>query len=97
MDQRKKTRKSVRFSFRYLPAGAPASEKFRDGTVVDLTDQGIRFETGEKLTIGTKLTVQGISSKSEDETTRPPRDGVVVWSIQPDPGVQLYRIGLKYI
>ena len=96
MEQRKQTRKNVRFSFRYLPDGAPSSEKTRDGTVVDLTDQGIRFETGEKLPIGTKLKVRGISAKSEDEGMEISREGIVVWSIQPDPGVLLYRIGLKY-
>ncbi|MDX1765013.1 MAG: PilZ domain-containing protein [bacterium] len=97
MEQRKQTRKKVRFSFRYLTTVAPSGEKAQDGTVVDLTDQGIRFETGEKLPVGTKLRVQGVGGKAKDDADPVARDGVVVWSIQPDPGVQLYRVGVKYI
>jgi hypothetical protein len=97
MEQRKKSRKSVRFSFRYLSAGAEAEEKARDGTVVDLNDQGIRFETEEKLPVGTKLQLDDLDKKLKEGGSTSGREGVVVWSIQPDPGVMLFRVGLKYL
>ncbi len=85
------------FSLHYVREEDGAGGACRDATVMDISERGIRFETIERLPVGTKLKL------TCDHDEKPPEghivgdEGVVVWSIQPEPDVPLFLIGLKYV
>jgi len=97
MEHRREKRKPVRFSFQYNLTGESSETGCKEGTVVDFSERGIRFEAEEKLPVGTKLTlsIEKDNSSAKDYHISP--EGIVVWSIQPDPEEPLYRVGLKYV
>ena len=96
MENRKVKRKNVLFSLHYVREEDGAGDACRDATVMDISDRGIRFETIERLPVGTRLKL------TCDHDEKPPpghivgEEGVVVWSIQPEPDVPLFLVGLKY-
>jgi len=97
VEYRNKIRKPVNFSFQYTLKDDPSGYQIKDGKVVDHSEKGIRFEAMEKLPIGTRLR---LIFKNPDPTIQDFRlkpEGVVVWSIQPDPKEPVFRVGLKYL
>jgi hypothetical protein len=97
MEHRIEKRKPVRFSFQYNIGEDTSESSHREGTVVDYSDRGIRFESEERLPIGTKLKldIDPHNPSAKDYLISP--EGIVVWSIQPDPEESLYWVGLKYL
>jgi len=96
MENRQVARRKFRFRMRYCPLEERDSVRPKDATVVDLSDGGIRFETEEKLHIGTRLKLDFPDAPPDNQG--PLRDaGIVVWSIQPLPQTSLFRTGIKYI
>ncbi len=96
MENRQVVRRKIRFRMRYYPLEEMDNARPKDATVVDLSDGGIRFETGEKLHVGTRLKLDFPDAPPDNQGSM--RDaGIVVWSIQPVPQTALFRIGIKYI
>ena len=85
MEHRNKIRKRVNFSFQYSLKDDSSENQFKDAMVVDHSEKGIRFEALEKLPIGTRLrlTFKNVTPPIQDFQLN--TEGVVVWSIQPDP------------
>lgn len=97
MENRMKARKPVHFPFRYRLEDASPPHELTNGTVVDLSDRGIRFETLEKLPIGTRLKLVFDGNPSDQKKYNLDDQGIVVWSVQPNPQESLYRVGLKFL
>lgn len=97
MENRRQARKSVTLSFQYTREDDTGKSKLKEATVVDLNEQGIRFEAMEKLPVGTRLTLNFDDARPPEKTLTFASQGIVVWSIRPDPEESFYRIGLKYI
>lgn len=97
MEHRNKIRKRVNFSFQYSLKDDPSEHQFKDAMVVDHSEKGIRFETLEKLPIGTRLRLAFKNVLPPIQDSQLNTEGVVVWSIQPDPEEPVYRVGLKYL
>ncbi len=97
MENRKVIRENVLFSLHYVREEDGASDECRDATVMDISERGIRFETIERLPVGTTLKLTCDHDEKPPEGHTVSDKGVVVWSIQPEPGVPLFLVGLKYV
>ncbi len=97
MEQRKERRQRRRFLFHYKYQTGPGEVDSNQATVVDVSDRGVRFETREKLHVGTRLKLYFDPESSLSRNLPSEREGIVVWSIQPDPEVPHYLAGLKYL
>lgn len=97
MEKRTESLKRASFPFRYRLEEGENVSTLRHGSVVDHNARGMRFEAPEKLPVGTRLRLNFDEVSPVEGEFPLGAEGVVVWSIQPNPNVSVYRVGLKYL
>ena len=79
---------------RYTVEGG--SEGGGEARLVDLSERGLRLLTGERLPVGTRLTLDLSGVDPADRALLRRERGIVVWSVQPDGEKSRFLVGFKY-